>query len=245
MDEYHADPNRPKASEPEVPITESILAIGDTHFPFEHRPALEWAISQAEQLKPSIIVQCGDLYDMFAWSRFPKSLVYTPQQERDLARERAELFWKQMQAASPKAKCYQIIGNHDIRPFRQMLGSAPALEVFLNLTPFFEFPGVTTIHDERQELVLQGVHFIHGYKSQMGAHRDHMVANAVVGHTHLGGTSFRSIRGRILWELNAGFLGDPDSKAMSYTPQKITKYTLGLGLIDARGPRFIPYPSKD
>lgn len=51
--------------------------------------------------------------------------------------------------------------------------------------------------------------------------------------------SFKRIGGKTLYELNAGYLGDPESKALSYTPTKITNWTLGWGYIDEDGPRFV------
>ena len=81
---------------------------------------------------------------------------------------------------------------------------------------------------------------IHGYKSQIGQHRDALMYNVVAGHLHRGGVAFRSIRGRTLWELNCGLAGDPESKGLSYTPSRITDWTLGWGFLDLYGPRFIP-----
>jgi predicted phosphodiesterase len=221
---------------------ESISVVGDTHFPFEHRPAMTWAIDLIAKLNPSIVVQVGDLYDMLSWSKFPKSMnVYTPAQEIQLGRQRAEDFWQRVKAAVPKARCIQMVGNHDRRPFKRLLEQAPALEVFIELERWYRFEGVETILDERQEIDIAGIKFLHGYRTGLGSHRDYMLQNAVVGHSHVGGVTFRQIHGRILFEMNAGFLGDADTKALSYTSQKISNWTLGLGHIDSLGPRFIPF----
>ena len=65
--------------------------------------------------------------------------------------------------------------------------------------------------------------------------------NSVVGHSHLGGTVFLPFKDNILWELNCGYIGDPESLALSYTAQKkVSKWTLGYGVIDDVGPRFNP-----
>lgn len=55
-----------------------------------------------------------------------------------------------------------------------------------------------------------------------------------------GGVVFRKIRGQTLWELNAGYMADPHAKGLTYTPQRITHWTEGLGWTDEYGPRFIP-----
>ena len=103
------------------------------------------------------------------------------------------------------------------------------------------FDGVETILDSRQELMLPGdVMVVHGYKSKIGEHRDHALYNAVCGHQHTGGVVYRQIRGRVLWELNAGLAGDPEAKGLTYGAQKINSWTLGFGFLDEYGPRFIP-----
>jgi hypothetical protein len=99
---------------------------------------------------------------------------------------------------------------------------------------------VTTVHDYREELVLQGIAHHHGYMSKIGQQRDFMQTNLVSGHTHKGNVSFRPLRDRTIAHLDCGYLGDPHAKALQYTPQKTTGWTLGWGLWDEYGPRFIP-----
>jgi hypothetical protein len=138
---------------------------------------------------------------------------------------------------------YQICGNHDARPLKRILEVYPEAEDWVKkmFAEMMTFPGVETILDTRQELVLPGdVMVIHGYKSKLGEHRDHMLFNAVCGHQHTGGVVYKNLRGRTLWELNAGLAGDPEAKGLTYTPQRITSWTLGFGWLDEYGPRFIP-----
>jgi hypothetical protein len=88
---------------------------------------------------------------------------------------------------------------------------------------------------------IEDIAFHHGYRSQLGSHRDYMHMNFVGGHTHRGGVVFRNIKNETLWELNCGLAGDPTSKGLSYTSQKMNDWTLGFGAIDEYGPRFISY----
>ena len=58
-----------------------IVAIGDTHFPFSSKKVINWIIEKiikpnAAQIKA--VVQMGDLYDLFSYSKFPKRLMMTP-----------------------------------------------------------------------------------------------------------------------------------------------------------------------
>jgi predicted phosphodiesterase len=219
------------------------LVIGDTHFPFASQRVLDTIYGWALKHQPKRIVQVGDLYDLYGMSKFPKSMnVYMPQEEQALGRKQAEAMWAELRKAAPQAECVQLKGNHDLRPMKQTLAHLPALEHVVSkyLDELMSFPGVTLISDERQEFVADGVNYIHGYRSGLGAHREFMLANVVCGHTHLGGVTYRRIRGQTLWELNAGLVGDPESKAFSYTPQKTIPWTPGFGYIWPWGPQFIP-----
>lgn len=220
------------------------LVIGDVHFPFASQRVLDGIYEWALKHQPRRIVQIGDLYDMFSWSKFPKSMnVYVPQEEQDLGRKQADAMWAELQKVSKNAECVQLRGNHDVRPLRQTLANLPSLEHVISkyLDELLTFPGVKTIADERQEYVADGIAFIHGYKTGNGPHRDHMLMNACVGHSHLGGVTYRRVRGQTLFELNAGFVGDPESKAFSYTPQKIVNWTPGWGYIHEWGPQFVHF----
>lgn len=225
------------------PKYQKTVVIPDTHFPFVNHRVLESIYKWIEKEKPSLIVQIGDLYDMYAHAKFPRSLnVYTPNQEEDMARKGAEEMWAEINRIVPDAKKVQLKGNHDVRATKRTLEVQPAVERAIQkyVNELMSFPGVTLIEDPRQEYIVDGIEFIHGYRSGIGEHRDFALMNAVCGHIHRGGVTFKRIRGQTLWELNAGLAGDPESKALSYTPQKITHWTPGFGAIDEFGPRFIP-----
>ncbi len=219
------------------------LVIPDTHFPFVNHRVLEAIYKWTQENKPGRIVQIGDLYDLYCHSRFPRSQnIYMPKQEEELARRGAEEMWATLRKIVPGAECVQLKGNHDIRPLRRTMESLPALEHVVSkyLDELMTFEGVKLIPDPRQEYIVEGIEFIHGHYSGIGKHRDYALMNAVCGHIHLGGTSFKRIRGQTLWELNAGLAGDPESKALGYTPQRIYQWTPGFGWIDGDGPRFVP-----
>lgn len=220
-----------------------ILAIGDTHFPFAHKPTLEKVYRFAEKAQPEFIVQVGDLMDQWSHGRFPSSRnFYKPDEEMELARMMATEFWLELKKACPKAHCYQIMGNHDLRALKAVLQNAPTLEglVSASIEKLYEFEGVKTIHDYREELILQDIMFHHGYMTRHGQQRDFVMQNLVSGHTHRGTVLYRALKDRTIWHLDCGFVGDPESKALTYTPQKTTGWTLGWGFIDEHGPRFIP-----
>lgn len=219
-----------------------ILVIGDTHFPFAHKEAFELLYAFAKENKPDYIIQVGDLLDLYAQSKFPRSQnFYSPEEEERKGVEEAAKMWQKLRELCPKANCYQLWGNHDLRPMKRVLESAPSLEhvVKAHYKNLMNFPGVTTIEDYRQELIIEDIVFHHGYRSQLGSHRDYTMTNFVCGHSHRGGVVFRRIKGETIWELNAGFMADASSKVLSYSAQKIHDQTIGWGWIDRYGPRFI------
>lgn len=222
----------------------TILVLGDLHFPWVNVDALSAVYAYADS-HPEIdtIVQVGDLYDLFAWSRFSRSLsaTYSPQEEIDRGREMAEGMWKKLRELLPHAECWQILGNHDVRPIKKCIDLAPELEPFLTFKHLFQFDGVNLIEDVRQPLELGGVYFIHGWMSKPGDHARKYLRSIVCGHTHRGSlTVIPMADGSVITELNVGYLADAHSKPLSYTPTKMNEWTLGFGVIDEWGPRFIP-----
>jgi len=216
------------------------IILGDTHFPFVHKDSLKKAIDYIAFKKPKRILQIGDLFDMLSHGKFPRSMnVYTPKEEMSEGRKMAEQMWKEIQKACPKAEYRQILGNHDIRPMKRIIEQYPEAEIFFDFTKWFSFDGVQTHSDIRQELILEGIAYIHGYRGKLGDHMEYMRRPVVCGHSHRGGVFFKNYGDATLFELNAGYLGDPDSKALSYTAQKHNHWTHGLGEVDIHGPRFI------
>lgn len=231
---------KPRSKEP----WPKIAVISDIHWPFHSQRVLNAFYDFVETHQPEHIILNGDAWDMYSHSKYPRSqLLYNPKEEQQLSRKYNEEFWRECQKRCPQAKCYQMLGNHDVRPLKRVLESYPAAEDWIEqmMKTLFTFENVTTFFDHRQELILPGNIMVHhGYRSKLGDHRDYTRMNSIVGHTHLGGAVFRQILGTILWELNSGVAGDPESKALSYTPQKITHWTSGFGWVDKYGPRFIP-----
>jgi len=225
------------------PMDGDIVIVGDTHFPFVDLDALTFVYWVIDLIKPKYVVQIGDLKDMYAQAKFPRSHnSYSPKEEDELGSKMAAQMWSKIQSIVPEARCIQLFGNHDSRAYKRMMEQAPTLEHLIDFKKYMTFENVHLVEDPREELMIGDVVFTHGWLSQIGAHRDYLMKNVCVGHSHTGGVSFKNVGGKIIWELNAGYLGDPMSKALSYTPTKTTRWTQGVGLITALGPMFIPKP---
>lgn len=221
-----------------------ILLGSDIHFPFHDKAVVQGFLEFAKKNQPDHIVLNGDIRDFYSHAKFPRSHnEFTPREENQLGRKLNEQLWKDLQAACPKAKCYQMTGNHSARPMKRILEEYPEAEDWLReaMQREFTFEGVKTFFDPREELVIGNVMIHHGYKSQLGDHMKFVLKNICTGHTHRGGVVFRNLHGSIIWELNSGYMGDPYSKGLSYTSQKATDWTQGWAFVDEYGPRFIPF----
>lgn len=220
-----------------------IASISDIHWPFHSQRVIDAFLKYVGNNKPDFVFLNGDAWDMYSHSKFPRSHnIFTPREEETTAREQNIKFWESIILASPNSICTQMMGNHDIRPMKRVLEVYPEAEDWIKerLTKLFTFQGVNIIFDPREEVILGDICIFHGYRSGLGQHRDYTLLNCINGHTHVGGTVFRRIRGQTLWELNSGLAGDPEAKGLTYTPQKITHWTPGFGVVDKNGPRFIP-----
>jgi len=222
-----------------------VFVIGDTHFPFHHRSALKLTLRSLKEFKPDAVIQIGDLYDFFSFSRFARGQnLITPKEEIRSGRKFAIRMWEDVIKAAPKAKRYQIKGNHDIRPMNTALKKAPELEVFIEdkLDELHTFPKVKTIYNPKEELIIDDVVYIHGHL-KFGAHLTHIRGqyNIMCGHLHRGQTVSINYDGKIRTECNAGFLGDRHSHVLNYAAMKrFSNMTLGYAKVDNEGLRFCP-----
>lgn len=221
-----------------------IIAIGDVHLKWIHKPTFSQVLEIVGSYKPDAIVQVGDLYDFFSFSRFPKAPGLTDAESEVFeARQAGEEFWRLLQRSAPRSKCYQIKGNHCDRPMKFAKENAPELIPLVKPTikSLYEFEGVTTYHDSTQELIINDIVFMHGFRGKLGDHCKHNMMSTVCGHSHRGGVFyFPTIKGKMIWEMNVGHIADPASEALRYSPQRYQHWTRGVGMIDRFGPRFIP-----
>jgi predicted phosphodiesterase len=233
----------PRAAAKDKGPAKKIAVISDIHWPFHSQRVVDAFLEFIKVHQPEYVFINGDAWDMYSHGKFPRSHnIFTPREERDLARKHNEEFWVEVKKRCPDAKCVQMLGNHEVRPLKRILEEYPAAEDWLKkaLQDEFTFEGVETIFDTRQEYIIGNIAIFHGYRSKLGDHRDYTQYNCIVGHTHRGGTVFKNIRNEILWELNSGLAGDPLQKGLTYTPQRINEWTQGFAYVDEHGPRFIP-----
>lgn len=217
----------------------SIIILPDVHHPFASQEALNNAYGIIAAEKPDYVVQIGDLYDLYSFSKFPRNPNFiTPQAECELGRERAQEMWDKVKKASPKSKRVQLKGNHDVRPIKYVADNKEAalhvLKKYVN--ELMTFDGVELVDEEH---VVEGIVFQHGHLKD-GAHAIYNQQSTCVGHSHRPGVLYFRNRNGPYFELNAGCLIDLDSEAFSYRVNKKThKMTLSIGMVDDYGPRAV------
>lgn len=225
-------------------LAKKVLAIPDLHFPWHHQDCLTFIYEIIKREKPDVVVQMGDLLDLFSFSRFARSHdVCTPKEELDEGRHAAVLMWDHIKKIAPQAQRIQLRGNHDVRIGRKVLDVVPELTSLIEpqVEELFRFKGVKTIYDVSEELIIDGVVYTHGHYSKIGDHAKYFLKPAVHGHRHRGEVWFQQMQGYLLWELDCGYCADDSQIPLRYTPTRTNHWTLGCGLIDGLGPRFIPY----
>ncbi len=219
--------------------TDAVLALGDTHMPWHKKSLLAKIFRIVEDTKPKHIIQMGDLYERFAQSRFAKTAgLITPVREADTGRTAAEFMWREIRKRSPASKCYQLRGNHDARALKVMLDKAPELEPFFDDKDFYRFPGVDTVFDPTHPLMINGVLYTHGW-GPMGSHMRYFLKPVVRAHSHTAGVVFMNLYGKVIYEMDVGYLADHRAVPLRYRPTTVTRWTHTVGWVDSNGPRVI------
>lgn len=225
-------------------MARKVVAVPDLHFPWHHQDCLTFIYDIIKQEKPDVIVQLGDLYDFFSFTKFARTHdVCTPKEEIDEGRTAAQIFWNHIKKIAPNADCFQLRGNHDVRIAKRVLDAIPEITSLIepSIEELFKFKGVKTVQDWTDELEIDGVIYTHGHYTKLGDHAKFYLKPVVHGHSHRGGVFFQKMHDYLLWELDCGFCSDESQIPLRYTPTRTTHWTLGCGIIDGLGPRFVPF----
>lgn len=219
-----------------------ILIAGDAHFPFADAAKVKQFVALVKELKPTHVLQIGDLFDAYTFSRFARSVNFiTPQAELEEGRAQAVAFWKGVRKNAPSAACFQMRGNHSHRLMKMILDRAPEYEPLIAgpLEDLTKFDGVVDMKSARSEIAINDIVFIHGWSCRPGFHRDYFGQSVVHGHTHHAGVSYKAQKGAPLFELDCGHMADTAQLPLQYGETKTSNWVAGAGFIDALGPRVI------
>lgn len=212
-----------------------VFVLSDTHFPFQNKQALKKALDIIAKEKPDVVLQVGDVLDAYVFSNYSKKTSVTIKNDVVLGIKQAADMWKNIKSLVPKAKLYQLIGNHDVRLNKRIMERIPELAELYNGLSLLEFPGVKLLKSDRDFLEIDGVVYCHGWLSNSIDHAKFFNKPTVHGHRHKATIQYDTQR---LWSMDVGCLVDVKSIPMGYTPSQYSKWTIASGMVENGQPRL-------
>lgn len=218
-----------------------VLYIPDTHFPYVDKEALKKVIKIIKKEKPTHIIQAGDLLDMYSFSRYEKDANHTtPDSELDLGLKMATKMWADIRKAAPRAKCFQLIGNHEDRLSKTIARKAPELaSLCKKISDLYIFPGVKVLKSSKDHLTIGGVIYTHGHYTKLGDHAKFYRKSCVHGHSHRIGIFYEKTADGLIWEMDTGYLADETALPLQYTQSNFSKWSKALGIVENGEPRLV------
>jgi len=219
---------------------DTVLIIPDVQIPFEHPDTIPFLKAVEKLVKPTRILQIGDLVDSHAISDYetdPDGM--SPGDEFEEARKHLKKFYK----AFPKVDV--IVGNHDLRIYRLAFKAGIPRNCVRTLDDIFEFPKGWKLHDE---IIIDDVVYEHGHNLGNGAGNnafkkavDANMTHTVYGHFHAAaGIRWFANKKHLCFAMNVGCLMDTKSYAAAYGKKFPTKPILCCGVVQEGIPIIIP-----
>jgi len=225
-----------------------LLAVPDTHFPFVKDSRLNAIYDFAKDIKPTHIVQLGDLYDQYSFSSFTKSVDFlTPEAEIKQAKCMAQDMWEKLTRIAPKASKFQVWGNHDQRIVSRIYEK---LQEFASLAKdpinaWYHFNGVTDVGPYRSEVRIRvrtpkqdqeyhDVYLLHGIFSGPTSHVRKYPGDIVIrAHSHKQSlVPVESANGKNSFELDCGCILDKAKLAFKYARTFDPGWMPGFGYVE-------------
>lgn len=146
---------------------------------------------------------------------------------------------------SKKTRLIQLTGNHDARAYKILIAKAPELEHMMDFKGPYQFKGVQTLHDSKDEFCFDGVLYTHGWMSG-GAqgrmpHAKYFNMPVIHGHDHHAYLSTKNMKEGHLFEMSVGCLADFDALPMRYRPTKTTHWVHAIGTCERIGKYLHPH----
>lgn len=149
----HIPPLPESQAETWVPLelnSKRTLSLGDIHLPFHDKGALEAALQYGVKFKPDTILLNGDLFDLYAISRFDKDPT-KPKVKDELICGRQ--FLGHLRHRFPKAEIVFRYGNHDRRWDLYLMRTAPDI---------LDIEGVLDCWHKEAGIIENGVRVVRG-----------------------------------------------------------------------------------
>lgn len=217
-----------------------VFVIPDVHFPWVDKKALKQIYKAIKHEKPNVVIQLGDLYDQYVFSKYDRDMnLITPEKEVKLAREMATEFWATIHKIVPRARKIQLIGNHDVRIKKRVMEKLPELSCILDVQQkLYSFPHVQVLKSDRDSIEIDGVVYTHGWMTKLGDHMKYFGKSVVHGHSHRPGVAYEPKKNGFIFEMDVGHLADEKSTPLSYTNSKHSKWLKAYGIVEDGMPRL-------
>ncbi len=181
---------------------EKAILLGDTHHPFHDKQTIRLVLKFLKDWEPDNIFLMGDIVDCYAISRFDKN----PKRANRLESEfrQAHKFLKDLRDNAPNSEITFLEGNHEARFVKYLWRKAPELASFKSLTipELLNLDELDIIYKEYGEGIDYGhIYLTHGdlVSKHSGwtakAHYEKHGGSGACGHSHRGGTYYKTKRG--------------------------------------------------
>lgn len=218
-----------------------ILVASDAHYwPGVESTAHKAFVKAIKELKPSIIVMNGDLFDGSSISRFPKQgWGSSPNVKQEL--EAVSVRLDEIEAVAGNAKLWWTMGNHDMRFESRLAQNVPEFEGVAGFTLKDHFPRWNMC---MSLFVNKNLMIKHRFRNGVHATWNNTLYSGVsicTGHLHrLQATLFTDYHGT-RWGIDTGTLAEVDGDHMHYGEDNPTNHCSGFSVLTIVDKKLI-YP---
>lgn len=184
-----------------------VLAISDTHFPYEHKHTFEFIGDMLSTYNPDRVVHLGDLLDIYSVSSYPKDPDHPDSWDQEV--KKARKCTTRLSEMIPKMEILE--SNHDDRVYKKSRLSGIPRDFLVPYRKVVNAPDGWKWHRDlsiRCESNKECMFFAHTKTGgAMNVAKD-LNMTAVLGHAHskFGATAFRPTKGKVIWGIDAGCL---------------------------------------
>lgn len=143
--------------------------------------------------------------------------------------------WERIQTIVPKAKCYQLLGNHCVRVTKRIAERLPELADFFSHQNLYKFKNVEVMKSDRDFLIIDGVVYTHGWLGKSIDHAKYFNKPTVHGHRHKPTVETDGP----LWSMDVGHIANENSIPLAYTAVKYTRWRMACGTVQNKKPKLI------
>lgn len=220
---------------------ETVLVFSDTHFPYEHKYAIEFIADMVSCWKPDRIIHGGDLMDIYSVSAYPKDPNHPDSWDKEIKKARKKI----AKLAEIVPKLDIVESNHDDRAYKKSRLSGIPREF---LVPYKEVVGAPEDWKWHRELSItvdstrDRLFFAHTKTGGSTICAKDKGCTSIIGHHHsrFGATAFKPSKNKLIWGVDAGCLVSDEGAPYAYNKQDRGRPVQGCVIIQSGVPTCIP-----